>query len=225
MFNFLKRRKRPAGAAETARISNLQWQKGLAHPPDRILLEALRGHLVRGLRPALSGYVGRELEDFIEDTAQDAMLVILAKLNTFRGESRFTTWALKIAVRQGLTELRRKKWQDISLDRPAIASEEGDKTTATERFMRRTADMAPDPAAQTHEQMMLAKVLKMMNEELSEKQRTAIQSLMIQEMPIVVVAEKMNIKQNALYKLVHDARLKLRKRLAAEGIDLEELYA
>ena len=225
MFNFLKRRKRPSGAAETAQISNLQWQQGLAPPPDRILLEALRGHLVRGLRPALSGYVDRELDDFVEDTAQDAMLVILAKLDTFRGESRFTTWALKIAVRQGLTELRRKKWQDVSLDRPGAASEDKDTAGGTERFMRRAAGIAPDPAAQTHEQMMLAKVMKMMNEELSEKQRTAIQSLMVQEMPIVVVAEKMNIKQNALYKLVHDARLKLKRRLAAEGIDLEELYA
>lgn len=225
MFNFLKRKNSQAGSIEAGNLTNEQWLNALAPPPDEIFVEALRKHLVRGLRPALSRYVDRELDDFVEDTVQDSLIVILKKMSSFRGESRFTTWALKIAVRQGLTELRRKKWQDVSLERPGNNPDEEQQASISESFMNDAAHAEPDPSQQTHEQMMLAKVMKLMDEELTEKQRTAIRALMIEEMPIVVVAEKMSIKQNALYKLVHDARLKLKKRLDAEGIRLEDLYA
>lgn len=198
--------------------------EALAPPPEEVFVEKLRKHLVSGLKPALSRYVDRELNDFVEDTAQDSIVIILQKIESFRGDSRFTTWALKIAVRQGLTELRRKKWQDVSLDRPA-GIEDDRQASVSESYMKDSAGQDPDPSQLTHEQMMLNKVMKMMNEVLTEKQRLAITNLMIKEMPIVVVAEKMNIKQNALYKLVHDARLKLKKRLESEGLNLEDLYA
>lgn len=225
MFNFLKRRKQPAVPVVAATITNEEWQHGLAPPPDSAMLELLREHLVRGLRPALANYIDRQLPDFIEDTAQDAMLVILEKMDSFRGESRFTTWALKIAVRQGLSELRRKKWKDVSLDQPAGSQTEQEQAGHAETYMGEAARAVSDPSQHTHEQLMLDKVMNIMHEVLTEKQRTAIRALMIQEMPIVVVAQKMGMSQNALYKLVHDARLKLKKRLHAEGIALEDLYA
>jgi RNA polymerase sigma-70 factor (ECF subfamily) len=224
MFNFFKSGKQKSGADKTGNITNEQWMAALSPPPEELFVEKLRKHLVLGLKPALSRYVDRELHDFVEDTAQDSIILILQKIDSFRGESRFTTWALKIAVRQGLTELRRKKWQDVSLDRPAGVDDES-QTGMAESYMNDASKQDPDPSQLTHEQMMLNKVMKMMNEVLTEKQRLAITNLMIKEMPIVVVAEKMNIKQNALYKLVHDARLKLKKKLESEGMNLEDLYA
>ena len=78
----------------------------------------LRGVLLRGLRRALSGRAGAD-DALIEDLAQEATLRVLGRLDGYRGESRFTTWAVTIAVRVALTELRRPRWRDVSLDRLA----------------------------------------------------------------------------------------------------------
>ena len=76
-----------------------------------------RDYLKRGLRYALSSRVDpNRLDALIEDSTQDALLRILDKMDTFRGESRFTTWATKVAVRLALTELRRKRWENVALE-------------------------------------------------------------------------------------------------------------
>lgn len=105
MLNWFKKRSQKA---QTGR-SNDEWVQSLTAPPDEQALVELRQLLIRGLKPALYKYIDRELDTFVEDVAQDALLKILAKVHTFRGESRFISWAMKIAVREGLSELRRKK--------------------------------------------------------------------------------------------------------------------
>jgi RNA polymerase sigma-70 factor, ECF subfamily len=79
----------------------------------------------------------------------------------------------------------------------------------------------PDQVA--HESMMVQKVMKIMKEELSDKQQKVIQHLMIDQIPMTVVADMMHTNRNAIYKLVHDARLKLKKRLELEGIVPEDI--
>lgn len=111
MFNWFKRRGRSSKS-----YSNEEWIESLSPPPDEVAIEALRNHLVIGLRSSLYKYVKRDLNDFVEDITQDSVLKILDKLETFRGESKFTTWSMKVAIREGYTELRKKRYKDISLE-------------------------------------------------------------------------------------------------------------
>ena len=96
--------------------SNDDWLAALRGTPDDEALLDLRNLLVRGLGFALADRLGADPEASIEDFAQESLLKILRSLDTFRGESQFTTWAQKIAVRVALTELRRRRWRDVSLE-------------------------------------------------------------------------------------------------------------
>ena len=96
--------------------TNTEWLELLSGEPDETALLELRELLIRGLRYTLSSRLNTNLDAIIEDFVQESLLKILDKLDTFRGESQFTTWAQKIAVRVALTELRRRRWRDTSLD-------------------------------------------------------------------------------------------------------------
>lgn len=51
-----------------------------------------------------------------EETAQETLLRVLDRLDSFEGRSQFMTWVYTIAVRIALTELRRKRWKNVSLE-------------------------------------------------------------------------------------------------------------
>ena len=196
--------------------TNEEWIEGLSAPPDDRAIAKLREYLVRGLKASLYKNVDKDLADFVEDIAQDAILKILAKLHTFRGESKFTTWAMKVAVREAYTELRRKRYNDISLH--DYVNPKGEKDHAVEM---EEESALPDQLA--HESMLVQKVMQVMEEQLTEKQKTVLQYLIIDQIPLTIVAEKMDTNRNAIYKLVHDARLKLKTSLELEGIDPEKI--
>jgi len=138
-------------------------------------------------------------------------------LDTFAGRSLFTTWANKIALNIGLTELRRKRWRDTSLDR-LTQTEDGEYTPSF------VADPAPRPEEVTEQRELMHYVTRLINEELTEKQRTALTAV-IQGQPLSEVALRMDSNQNAVYKLVFDARQRLRRRLADDGLTPEEIIA
>lgn len=213
MINWFKRRKKK----DNSYRSNEDWISELKNPPDNHAVQDLRDILIRGLKPALAKYVDRELEQFVEDVAQDGLLKILDNIDTFRGESKFTTWAMKIAVREGLTELRRKRYENISIE--DLKPENND----SEIFSMTVADNQPEPDRKAHESQLMEKMMTIIDHELTVKQKTAIKALMVQGLPISVVAELMETNRNALYKLVHDARLKLKNRFEAEGIDPDKM--
>ncbi len=196
------------------------WTKELRFPADENAIADLRALLIRGLRPALYKYVDRELDAFIEDVAHDALVKILDKIDTFRGDSKFTTWAMKIAVNEGLSELRRKKWNDISLNDLTGSNRNIDIDQKNE-FPVSTGE--PGPEQETHETLVLQKVLFIIENELSPKQKQAMMALMVHDMPITIVAEQMDMKRNALYKLIHDARLNLKRKMVNNGIDPDEM--
>jgi len=196
--------------------TNNEWILALKPPPEEQAVHQLRVHLIRGLKASLYKYVDRELDEFVEDIAQDAVLKILDKYDTFRGDSKFTTWAMKIAVREGYSELRKKRYKDISLEQYSRYDPEDKEAVEIEH-----EQAGPDRI--THESMMVQKIMKMMEEELTDKQQKVIEHLMIDQIPMTVVAEMMNSNRNAIYKLVHDARMKLKNRLQVEGIDPEEI--
>ena len=202
-----------------AERSNQEWIAALSQPGPEydVALTDLRALLVRGLGYALSNRSGID-DAILEDFAQDALLKILAGLETFRGESQFTTWAQKIAVRVAFTELRRHRWRDMSLDDLT-----GD---ADSDFVPRVmADPAVGPEQQTVQSAVLDTMRRVIDEELTEKQRQALVAVRIHGVPLEEVARRMGTNRNALYKLLHDARQRLKRQLLAEGLSPEEILA
>ncbi|MGD0005735.1 MAG: sigma-70 family RNA polymerase sigma factor [Anaerolineaceae bacterium] len=201
-------------------LSNEEWLSALHTADNQQALEDLRLRLARALHYALAGRAPDGLlESLEEDVAQEAVLKILASLDSFRGESQFMTWATKIAVRLAFTELRRKRWQDVSLEGLLKVEENQDYTPAI------LADKSPTPEQQAEQTMMMETVQKMILESLSDRQRQAILAVLEGGMAMDEVARRLGTNRNALYKLLHDARLRLQKRLAAEGLSLQELLA
>jgi RNA polymerase sigma-70 factor (ECF subfamily) len=196
--------------------SNDAWLVALSGPgPEQAAaLADLRTLLVRGLGYAMAGRRDVMRAD-IEGFVQDALLKILDNLDSFRGESAFTTWAQKIAVHEAFTELRRKRWQNVSLD-DMVAQYEGDFTPS---FL---ADPDPSPEQQVTQQALLEMVKRLIVEELTDRQRRALAGVVFAGMPAEEVARRMGTNRNALYKLMHDARQRLKRRMLAEGISAEE---
>lgn len=199
--------------------TNEQWLAALGRPgPEgEDALADLRALLVRGLSYAMADrpQVG---EADIEGFVQDALLKILDHLDSFRGESRFTTWAQKIAVHEAFTELRRKRWENVSLDE-MIAQYGGDFTPSV------LADTVPSPEAQLTQRALLELVRRLIVEDLTDRQRQAILGVVFAGMPTEEVARRMGTNRNALYKLMHDARQRLKRCLQAEGVSLESALA
>ena len=199
--------------------SNQDWLQDLrASSPEAI--EALRSVLLRGLRAALAGRVSGDLEAISEDFVQDALLKVLASLDSFRGESRFLTWAQKIAIHVALSDLRRKRWRDVSLQ-AYTETPEGEEHTP-----RLLSDPAASPERQAARQELLRNVERLIFEELTERQRTAMLAILQDGVPLQVVAERMDTNPNALYKLLHDARQRMKQRLEEQaGFSAQEALA
>ncbi len=197
--------------------SNEQWLAELRGPERDRALTDLRTLLVRGLRVALRGRVRQGLNEAAEDFAQEALIKITANLDTFRGESQFTTWAQKIAVRTASTELRRKRWRDVSLQE--VLDSYGTRSGESDRL----ADEQPTPEQLTMRSTMVATVRRFVDDELTDKQREAIVAVMFEGMPQEEAARRMGTNRNALYKLMHDARRRLKKRMEAEGLSAQDV--
>jgi RNA polymerase sigma-70 factor (ECF subfamily) len=197
--------------------TNAEWLTALRGPGRDEALNDLRAFLVRGLRYALASRSDVD-EASIEDFVQDALLKILGALDTFRGEARFTTWAQKIAVRVAFTEMRRRRWQDVSLDGMVEA---GDLDFVPDALVDRSAG----PDQQASQRFFLDTLKRLIATELTEKQRQALVAVRIQGMPLEEVARRMGTNRNALYKLLHDARQRLKRKMDAEGLPPEDVLA
>lgn len=176
-----------------------------------LLLRALPKEIARWLSPD-----NPEFKHFIEDTVQETLLRVLKGLDTFEGRSQFTTWVYKISVRVALNELRRRRWRDVSLE--GLTDDRVDDS-APHQF----ASSEPGPEAIAERTNILQRVQVIMAEELTERQRAAMHAINMQGIPMEVVAQRMGTNRNALYKLLHDARLRLKHRLEREGLSPKEL--
>ncbi|MGB2964812.1 MAG: sigma-70 family RNA polymerase sigma factor [Anaerolineales bacterium] len=196
--------------------TNEEWLTDLQGPNQDQAIEDLRKVLKRGLIYALSSRIKTDLEAQVEDFVQDAILRILDKMDTFRGESRFTTWAQKVAVRVAFTEMRRQRWKDISLE-DLLPEDSGDFTPLV------LADPSPDPEKRATQNVMSEMIETMINEDLTERQRTALLAIMKGGMPIDEVARRLDTNRNALYKLLHDARKQMRNRILKQGLTPQDI--
>ncbi len=201
--------------------TNEQWLSDLRAGGSQreTALVDLRADILYGLPYALAGWLSPDDPHFLalaEEVAQETLMRALDHLDSFEGRSQFTTWVHKIAVRVALTELRRRHWKDVSLD-SLLEREEG------ERSPRAMADRTPEPEIAAEQADLLAHLQRMMTEELTAKQLRAMMAVGVQGMPLEEAARRMGMKRNALYKLLHDARLRLKRRLAREGLSAAEL--
>ena len=197
--------------------TNEEWLAALQGPEQEEALADLRAVLVRGLRYALANRSDVD-EQIREDFAQEALLKILNGLDTFRGESRFTTWAQKIAVNVAFTELRRRRWQDTSLE----AITEG---TSLDFVPDMLIDRSAGPDQQAVQSAFLETLRRLITTELTDRQRQALIATRIQGMPLEEVARRMGTNRNALYKLLHDARQRLKRKMEEEGLSPQDVLA
>jgi RNA polymerase sigma-70 factor (ECF subfamily) len=174
----------------------------------------LRDALLRNLRKALANRP-RADESFLEDAVQDSVIRVLERIDQFEGRSRFLTWATSIAIHVALGELRRRRWTDVSLD---------DVVSVTDLIRQRAIDRDASPDAQLDRQSLHAAMQRVIEEDLTEKQRTALLAE-LKGMPQDEIARHLGSNRNAIYKLTHDARKKLKKGLEAAGYAAEDIVA
>lgn len=198
--------------------TNEQWISALRGAKRDEAISDLRALLVRGLRSALRRQRGVS-DAAVEDFVQEALVKILDNLDSFRGESRFTTWAQKVSVRTAFTELRRKEWRNVSLQ------EITDRYDTAGHEPLEMADPQPAPEDLATKQVMFDTVRRLIYEELTERQREAIVAVMLGGMPLEEAARRLGTNRNALYKLLYDARKKLKRCLISEGISEQDVLA
>jgi RNA polymerase sigma-70 factor (ECF subfamily) len=204
--------------------TNEEWLTDLKSEDERkaLALADLRTIIAAGLPYALSKYLtpdNPQFQPLVEEVTQDTLLRVLDRLDSFEGRSRFTTWVHKIAVRIALTELRRRRWRDFSLD---SLIEENEERPSLKSLM---IDPSPNPDTLTQQSDMMLRIGRLINEELTDKQRQAMVAAAIEGVPLEEIARRMNMNRNALYKLLHDARLRLKRRLASEGLTTDDVWA
>ncbi len=183
-------------------------------------LEDLRAIILRGLPYAIAGRIAPnspESEALVEEIVQETLMRVLDNLDTFEGRSQFTTWAHKIAVRAALTELRRVRWREVPLPEMGMNDDE-------DNSYRELPDHQPNPEDQIDRKDMMRRVNRIIMEELTDKQRKALMATM-EGFPLEEAAQRLGMNRNALYKLMHDARLRLKKRLEREGLTPQEILS
>jgi RNA polymerase sigma-70 factor, ECF subfamily len=206
--------------------TNDEWLRDLRTGGDgqASALEDLRAHLLRAARYALvrQGRLAQlsaaTIDQMAEDCAQEALIAILARLDDFRGDSRFTTWTYKFAINTALVAGRREGWKHVSLDALVERSGASAWPASAESPL---AD--PEQAARRAEAWRI--VRDVIDDELTERQRQALKAVIVDEVPLDELVRHWGSSRNALYKLLHDARQRLRSRLEARGFQPSDVLA
>jgi RNA polymerase sigma-70 factor (ECF subfamily) len=206
----------PAALSDHRRVpdaESLAWVEALSgagRPRDdaverlhALLLRATRFEVAR--RCAFGAGRGSELDDLATQAADDALMAIMGKLHTYRGDSRFTTWAYKFALLEAAVKVRRRAWhgREVPLEADGWAQ---------------LADRRASPAADAETAELLRAVRAGIAEALTPHQRDVLVALTLNDVPIDVLAQRLATTRGALYKTLHDARRKLRARLAEDGL-------
>jgi RNA polymerase sigma-70 factor, ECF subfamily len=156
-------------------------------------------------RSASTPVTGPELDDVAHQAAADAMLAILSKLGGFRGESRFTTWAYRFVILEVSSKLGRHYWRN-----PPVALD----AAQWERLPDR---LGLDPERQAEAAGILTEVRRVVDEELTAHQRRMFVAIVVDGVPLDALAAEMGVQRNAIYKVIFDARRKIRRALVANG--------
>jgi RNA polymerase sigma-70 factor (ECF subfamily) len=203
----------PATNGDGLDVESAQWVRDLStagpgreHAMTRLhelLLRIARSELHR--RSGQHPITGPELDDLAHHAAADAFMAVTGKLDGFRGESRFTTWAYRFVILEVSSKLGRHFWQ-----RPTVALEADDWDRLPDRF-------GMGPADHAHWQGLVDALRRAVEEELTERQRHVFVAIVLQGVPLDALVVKLGSNRNAIYKTMFDARRKLRAALAANG--------
>ena len=199
--------------------TNEMWLEHLrdGSPQQAEAIEDLRQYLKRAVliylhtRSDLDHLAESELQQMSEDFTQEALLKIQAGLDTFRDKSKFTTWAAKVAANHTISELRRAKWRDLSLD--AIT----DAGTSLQEILAFDSVSDSNPDTESERRQVWQVIAEVINNELTERQRQVLVAVRVDNIPMAEVAELLDTNINNVYKLLHDARLKLKQGLQDLG--------
>jgi RNA polymerase sigma-70 factor (ECF subfamily) len=176
-----------------------------------LLLRAAATEVTR--RRATAGGAPGDLDDLVTQAANDALMAILSKLHTYRGDSRFTTWAYKFALLEAAAAMRRRPWHGRELPLEA------------EGWARLPDVGRTSPAGQAEASELIDAVRDAIAEVLTPHQRAVLVALTLNDVPIDVLAERRGTTRNTLYKTLHDGRRKLRARLAEHGLKVDASHA
>jgi RNA polymerase sigma-70 factor, ECF subfamily len=201
-------------SADAADRTVVEWMAGLrASGVQRDTMVAeLRDLLLRVARfecerrRGLLRVRGPELEDIAHQAANDALVSIMAKLDEFRGESRFTTWAYKFVMFQVSTKIGRHFWRTSS----ATVGEPVDPERIADR-------LATPPDQRAEQRELLAALARAVEQDLTAHQRKVFVAIALDDVPVDALAAELGSNRNAVYKALFDARRKLRASLAGAG--------
>jgi RNA polymerase sigma-70 factor (ECF subfamily) len=168
-----------------------------------LLLRVARGEAARRHAMLPSRATG-EVDDLCMQAASDAVMAILAKLSTYRGDARFTTWACKFAIYETSTRLRRHAWRQRTVE-------------LDDTIWDRLPDTARPVLERLEDDQVMSALHRAVGEQLTERQRLIFQSVTMEDIPIDVLAERLGTSRGAIYKTLHDARAKLRRALIEAG--------
>lgn len=207
--------------------TNEDWLSALSQPGDE-QEEALIDLRDLLLRAALYTFVTRfqdlralnerERMALAEDCAQDALQAVLSRLSDFRNESKFTTWAYKFGINIALSRGKQAHWRNVSLE--ALAEDQD----PLEWMQWRDERDSGDPEMPSLQGEISAVIRDVVRFELTGRQRQVLKWIAFDEVPMDVVVERLQTNRNAIYKLLHDARMKIKRQLTARGYAVEEVY-
>jgi RNA polymerase sigma-70 factor (ECF subfamily) len=172
-----------------------------------LLLRAARFEVARR-RPSHPHLRGNELDDIATEAADDALMSVLRRLEDFRGASRFTTWVYKFALLEAAVKVRKRAWQ-------------GREVPLEPETWSLFSSTGLEPDAEAEQSELLTTLQAAIEDDLTPHQRRVLVALALNGVPIDVLAERLGTNRGALYKTLHDARQKLRKRLGERGLALE----
>jgi RNA polymerase sigma-70 factor (ECF subfamily) len=188
----------------------VDWVSALSLPgPERERalrdLHALLVHAARGQvhRMGWSTRGESDVDELANQAADEALVALLGKLHTFEGRSRFTTWAYKFAVLHAANAVRAAAWRGREIQLDGLES---------------LPDTAPHPGHYAEARDLVDVVRRLLGTTLTPHQRRVVVALVVDEVPIDVLADRLGTNRNALYKTLHDARVRIRSALVAEGL-------
>jgi RNA polymerase sigma-70 factor, ECF subfamily len=190
------------GWLRTLRASGATRDQAIARL-HALLLRAASFEVARR-RPRLP-HLRDQLDEIALEAADDALISVLARLDDFRGDSRFTTWAYKFAVLNAAVKLRKRAWQ-------------GREVPLEPETWSLFASLATEPADELEQRELLSTLQTGIGDVLTPRQRRVFVALALNDVPIDVLADRLNTTRGALYKTLHDARRKLRTYLAECGL-------
>jgi len=171
----------------------------------------------------LNDFAGSNRDEILqraEDCAQDALIAIMNHLSDFRGDSKFTTWAYKFAINIALMAARHERWKGVSLDE-LISS---DESTFSEWMMRdKSEGVTPEESSM---QVEIRGIIQgVIENDLTEKQRQVLFMMVFNDVPMDEVVRHLGVNRNAIYKMLHDARRKIKDGLQSRGFEVGETLA